>query len=264
MNYIIILFFIILGSLFTYHVIVEPIYAFFFRKPIYVHFYPFPSRLTKPQKEILKTEFEFYQTLSPIHKKYFEHRVANFLETYVFLGREDFEITDQVKVLIASTSVMLTFGMRKYLFAEINKVIVFPDIYYSSFTKEYHKGELNINAKAIVFSWKHFLEGYKISNDNLNLGLHEFSHLVHFSGTQNSDTSSAIFVKGFSEILEMLKSPKNQEYFIQSGYFRTYAYTNQFELLAVMLEHFFETPKEFKKKFPELYEKVREMINFAV
>ena len=171
------------------------------------------------------------------------------------MGREDFEITDQVKVLIASTSVMLTFGMRKYLFSEINKVIVFPDIYYSSFTKEHHKGELNINAKAIVFSWKHFLEGYKISNDNLNLGLHEFSHLVHFSGTQNSDTSSAIFAKGFSEILEMLKSPKNQEYFIQSGYFREYAFTNQFELLAVMLEHFFETPKEFKKNSPSFMKK---------
>jgi Mlc titration factor MtfA (ptsG expression regulator) len=32
--------------------------------------------------------------------------------------------------------------------------------------------------------------------------------------------------------------------------------------LAVILEHFFETPQVFKKEFPELYSNVRDMINF--
>ncbi|WP_374707785.1 zinc-dependent peptidase [Flavobacterium sp. J372] len=47
-----------------------------------------------------------------------------------------------------------------------------------------------------------------------------------------------------------------------SGYLRDYAYTNQFEFLAVVLEHFFETPTEFKQRFPELYGMVKRMINF--
>jgi Mlc titration factor MtfA (ptsG expression regulator) len=49
---------------------------------------------------------------------------------------------------------------------------------------------------------------------------------------------------------------------VNSDYFRVYAYTNQVEFLAVIFEHFFETPKLFKSQFPELYNYVREMINF--
>jgi MtfA peptidase len=109
-----------------YHVIVEPLYAFVFRKPIYVHFYLFPKHLTLPQLQILHTEFDFYQKLSLKEKKYFEHRVATFIERYEFHGREGLVVTDQMRVLIAATAIMLTFGMRNYLFTLIDKVIIFP------------------------------------------------------------------------------------------------------------------------------------------
>ncbi|WP_181161615.1 zinc-dependent peptidase [Flavobacterium sp. GSA192] len=46
------------------------------------------------------------------------------------------------------------------------------------------------------------------------------------------------------------------------GYFRLYAYQNQFEFLAVILEHFFETPKQFRKEHPELFVIVNNMLNF--
>jgi hypothetical protein len=41
-----------------------------------------------------------------------------------------------------------------------------------------------------------------------------------------------------------------------------YAFTNQFEFLAVVIESFIETPQEFKLQFPELYFKIRQMLNF--
>jgi Mlc titration factor MtfA (ptsG expression regulator) len=36
---------------------------------------------------------------------------------------------------------------------------------------------------------------------------------------------------------------------VNSDYFRVYAYTNQVEFLAVIFEHFFETPKLLKASF---------------
>jgi Mlc titration factor MtfA (ptsG expression regulator) len=57
-------------------------------------------------------------------------------------------------------------------------------------------------------------------------------------------------------------SPAQHIELVASNYFRFYAYTNQVEFLAVILEHFFETPQVFKKEFPELYSNVRDMINF--
>ena len=117
--------------------------------------------------------------------------------------------------------------------------------------------------KAIVFSWKHFMEGYEISNDNLNLGLHEFSHVLHFEGLKKNDTSATIFAVTYNEIIEQVKYPPNYKKLLESDYFRIYAYTNEFEFIAVILEHFFETPSQFKSEFPQLFEKVKVMINFT-
>lgn len=229
---------------------------------MYVHFYPFPKKLSLLQLNILHTQFEFYKKLSSKEKIYFEHRVAVFLNKYPFYGKEDLEITEEIRILIAATAIMLTFGMRSYLFTVIDKILVFPDAYYSSTNDEYHKGEFNPRMKAIVFSWKHFMEGYEISNDNLNLGLHEFSHVLHFEGLKKNDTSATIFAVIYNEIIEQVKYPPNYKKLTESDYFRIYAYTNEFEFIAVILEHFFETPSQFKSEFPQLFEKVKVMINF--
>lgn len=263
MNYLLILFGAIFISLFAYNVVVEPVYAFFFRKPIYVHFYPFPKKLSLQQLQILNNQFEFYQKLDPKNKRYFEHRVATFIDKYPFYGKESLVITDEMKVLISATAIMLTFGMRNYLFAIIDKIIIYPDVYYSTMNENYHKGEFNPMMKAIVFSWKHFQEGYDISNDNLNLGLHEFSHVLHYQGLRNTDTSATIFAATYENIMEQVKYPTNYKRLVNSDYFRVYAYTNDFEFIAVILEHFFETPQQFKSEFPELFEQVKVMINFT-
>lgn len=263
MQYILLFFGILFFLFFTYNVVIEPIYAFLFRKPIYVHFYPFPKRLTLEQMDVLRNQFDFYKKISSKQKKYFEHRVATFIATYPFYGKEHTAITEQMRVLIASTAIMLTFGMRKYLFTVIDKVIVYPDVYYSRINDDYHKGEFNPRMNAIVFSWKHFLEGYQINNDNLNLGLHEFGHVLHYQGLKSNDTSATIFAVTYEEIMQEVRHPANYTKLLNSNYFRIYAYTNEFEFIAVILEHFFETPKQFKQEFPQLFEKVKVMINFT-
>lgn len=248
---------------FAYNVVIEPFYAFLFRKPIYVHYYPFAKKLKLNQVQILHSQFDFYKRLTLNQKNYFEHRVATFIKKYPFIGKEGILVTDEMKVLIAATAVMLTFGMRNYLFTVINKIVIYPDIYYSNINKNFHKGEFNPRMKAIVFSWKHFLEGYQISNDNLNLGLHEFGHVLHYQGLKSTDTSATIFTVTYEEIMKEVNYPANYSKLTQSSYFRNYAYKNEFEFIAVILEHFFETPDQFKKEFPHLYDKVKIMINFT-
>ncbi|WP_379811365.1 zinc-dependent peptidase [Flavobacterium chuncheonense] len=263
MTYFLIFLGLIFLGLFAYNVVVEPIYAFVFRKPMYVHFYPFPKNLKLNELQILNQRFDFYKKLPKKKKGYFEHRVADFLESYAFYGKDGLEVTDEMRVLIAATATMLTFGLRNYRLTVIEKVIIYPDIYYSQLNDQYHKGEFNPMMRAIVFSWKHFLEGYEIGNDNLNLGLHEFSHALHFQGLKNTDTSATIFAATYEDIIAQVKHPANYKRLINSNYFRIYAYTNEFEFIAVILEHFFETPQQFKMEFPELFEQVKVMINYT-
>lgn len=241
--------------------IIEPIYVLVFNKPLFLHFYIFPRRLKASQQDILKENFSFYNRLSQKKKRYFEHRVKAFLRRYEFIGKE-VEITDSMKILIAGTYVMLTFGFKKYLIDLFSRIIIYPTHYYSTSNDAYHKGEFNLGMKVVVFSWEDFVLGHTTSNDNINLGLHEFAHVLHFNGLKSNDSSAAIFYDEFNKLMEYYNIEELNAQLRVKSYFRLYAYTNQFEFLAVILEHFFETPEDFKKNHPELFKIIVRMINY--
>jgi Mlc titration factor MtfA (ptsG expression regulator) len=239
----------------------EYCFTLIFSRPFFVHFCLFPKKITPTALHFLNTRFPFYKRLSDRNKIYFEHRIARFIEKYEFVGRENFVITEEVKVYIAATFIMLSFGMRQYLCDVFDKIIIYPSVYFSRITKQYHKGEFNPKAKAVVFSWEDFQKGYDIANDNLNLGIHEFAHALHYQGLKSNDNGTVLFSRMYSIINEEVSDLTVREQLIQSNYFRIYAFTNQFEFLAVILEHYFETPLEFEKQFPDLYKNVCLMLN---
>jgi Mlc titration factor MtfA (ptsG expression regulator) len=247
--------------IFVFKFIIEPTYVVFFNKPLYIHYYFRVRKLNADQSSFLESNFSFYKKLPSKKKNYFNHRVASFIAKYQFIGQGGFEVTEEVKLLLAATYVMLTFGMRHYRINNFDKIIIYCESYYSVITKQYHKGEFNPALKALVFSWKDFEEGLKYENDNLNLGLHEFSHALYFHGLKGRDQSSVVFSDSYDKIIDYLKRPDVLKGLVESNYFRIYAYTNQAEFIAVVLEHFFETPLQFKQEHPELFTIVAEMIN---
>ena len=245
------------------YVFFEQVYASWFKRPFFVHIPYFEREITSEQKTILSKEFDFYNKLEAKQKKRFEHRLANYLRNKRFVGREGFEISEEVQVLISATAVMLTFGFRNYMLPMVETILVYPSVFYSTTNETYHKGEFNPMLRIMALSWEHFVDGYDISNDNINLGIHEFAHVIHLSSLKSNDISSIIFAENFKEMTDFLS--KNQvlrERLIASEYFRDYAYTNQFEFVAVIIETFIETPADFRQQFPMLYKKTRQMLNF--
>ena len=244
---------------------IEMGYVLKYKKPLYNHFYLRLKKLNKNQKTILKNQFSFYSRLTEKEKKYFEHRLVLFINDKDFVGRDGIIITDEIKVLISATAVMLTFGFRDFYIGFISKIIVYPKAFFSSINKNYHKGEFNPKLKALVLSWEDFKQGYAINNDNLNLGIHEFTHAIQINSLKERDVSSIIFSDSFKELTKLLAVKENlRSNLMASSYFRKYAYTNQFEFLAVAIENFIETPKDFESQFPEVYNKIKQMLNFNV
>ncbi|WP_458628852.1 zinc-dependent peptidase [Winogradskyella sp. PC D3.3] len=238
-------------------------YATVCKKPLFVHRYFNLKNLSKQQKEILQNEHSFFGKLSVKQQRQFEHRVATFIKGNKFIGKQNLQVTEQMKVAIAATATMLSFGFKNYQLDIIETVIIYPSAYYSQINKTFHKGETNPRLKAIVFSWEDFQRGYDIENDNLNLGVHEFGHAIHLNASKNRDESSLIFNRGFKRLMLYLQTHESvRQNLIASKYFRAYAYTNQFEFFAVLLENFIETPLEFKSQFPELYKYMKQMLNF--
>jgi Mlc titration factor MtfA (ptsG expression regulator) len=238
-------------------------YASKFKKPLFNHVYIKINRLSPEQRSILKNEFSFYKKLTLKEQKYFEHRVTKFIESHEFVGKNDLIVTERMKVIIASTASMLTFGFNNYRISVLNKILLYPEPFYSKLNKAMHKGEFNPAFNAIVFSWIDVELGYSIDNDNFNLAIHEFVHAIHFDSLRQRDTRSAIFINSFSDIAHFLENNENyRKRLIESKYFRDYAYTNQYEFLSVLIESFLETPNEFKEHFPEIYVKTKQMLNF--
>lgn len=241
----------------------ESIYASKYKKPFFLNAIIFKKELTNRQQSVLKNEFDFYNKLNNREQEVFRHRLATFINEKKFIGRDGLFVDEEMKTLISATAIMLTFGFRNYIIELIDKVIIYPTAYYSNLNETYHKGETNPQLRSIVFSWEDFKKGYHIGDDNLNLGIHEFGHAIHLNAFDKGDVSNVIFMDGFNKLASYLQEHKMvRDSLTTSKYFRAYAYTNQFEFFAVLLENFIETPNEFKGKFPELYDYMKQMLNF--
>ncbi|MCB4808093.1 zinc-dependent peptidase [Tamlana sp. 62-3] len=245
--------------------LLETAYVIKFRKPFYNHLYLRLKRLKPEEKLILKNNFSFYKRLNKKEQRYFEHRLHKFLDEKDFVGRDDLIITTEMRVLISATAVMLTFGFRDFYIDIISRIVVYPKIFYSTSNKTYNKGEFNPRLKSLVLSWEDFKKGYAVNNDNLNLGIHEFTHAIQINSLKSRDVSSVIFTDSFSELSKLLNTNQHlKNKLMASNYFRKYAFTNQFEFLAVAIETFIETPGAFKSQFPEVYYKIKQMLNFNI
>lgn len=253
------------GSYFLYVItakIVEPLYCRIFGRPLFLYCSIVLKKLPAQEQVILVSEVEFYKTLSHNHQRIFEHRVASFVLRYRIYGKGGLEITPQITVSIAASYVKLTFGMRRYLIDVFDRIILYPDTYESTISKTLHNGEFNPKLRTIVFSWRHIQSGLLVENDNINLAIHEFTHALHCHATVSGDVSAQIFLRNYLRIMTQVKHAPNLKLLIDSDYFRIYAFTNEFEFLAVIVEHFIETPSVFQNEFPQLYDLVKKMLNF--
>lgn len=240
---------------------IEHGYSLLFKKPLYVHFYVKLYKLPVNLLTQLQLKSSYYNRLHSRDQKYFEHRVFCFLRKYTFKSRNEAIIDDELKILVASAYVMITFGMRRYLTKAFKTILIHPDSYFSAEESQLHNGEFNPKYKAVVFSRKALLQGFENDSDNLNLAIHEFAHVLTYSTMKARDVSASIFSDQYQKIIKNSKQFDTAEELRNSSYFRIYAFTNQYEFIAVILEHYFESPELFEKNFPVLYKDVGLMIN---
>ena len=252
---------IIIGYCYIMLYVVEIIYQRNFKKPLIVFGHVFSKKISEADKLILRQNNPFYQKLKPKYKTYFEHRVATFIEKTEFSTR-DISLNSEMKLTISAVYIQLTFGMKNYLNQLIQQVIIYPDVYLSTHTNEYYKGEFNPRMRTVVFSWSDFKEGIDVKNDNLNLGLHEFTHALHFATLKSDKPTHVLFNESLRNLFLSFSNETLRQNLLSSGFLRDYAFENQYEFVAVLLEHFFESPKEFKSKFPDIYLRVKQMINY--
>jgi len=208
--------------------------------------------LDPSRKEVLKKYFFYYNKLSVTDQKKFEQRVNRFLHSKRFIGR-GLAITDEMKVLVSATAVLLTFGLPLVTLAHFDKILMYPDEYYSRINKQYHLGEVNPRMGIIILSWRHFVEGFVDNQDSRNVAIHEMAHAVHFENqirNEEYDFLDSDMLENWDKLAAReIENVRNSD----DHFLRQYAGTNAHEFFAVSVEHFFEKSSDFNDGHPELY-----------
>lgn len=252
---------VLVGFAFVVFRMFENWYAATYNRPMFRHYWVY-RKIAPSQEAILQDEFYFYTLLSEKYQKQFRHRVATFIRNKKFVGREGLEVTERMKTLVAAVGCMLSFGRKHYDYELIEFILLYPQEFYSALNEHHHKGEFNPRGRALVLSWKDFELGYRITDDNLNLGIHEFMHAMQLEAKKSRDIDATRFAKQFQNILKRLTHKEVKDRLDETRYFREYAFTNQYEFMAVLAEYFIESPQDFKEHFPQLYDHTQKLLNF--
>lgn len=203
-------------------------------------------------KNFFSKHFQYFNQLSKKDKERFIIRAYKLSKLKNIVGRQDFIITEEVKLFIVAAQVQLTFGFKQYTLNKFHTILVYPDAYENKIIGNMHYGEVNPKG-VIVLSWKRLVKGFEIPDDKINLGLHEMAHaLMHTIIYSNNheyglDPYLRDIVRLSQNEMEKIKSSDHH-------FFRKYAGTNIYEFFSIAVEYFFEVPNEFKKELPELYQ----------
>jgi MtfA peptidase len=230
-----------------------------YKKLLYFYFPKFLRPIT-PQ---LKPINVYFKKLSPEERKRFERRVFYFIDSTDIEFRH-FKPTQLInynaaRYLIASVATEMSLFLSEDCYDAFNKIIIYPDNYYSPITKHYHKGETNPAAGYIVLSWSNLQTGFADKTDGVNLLMHELAHALWL---ENELFEYEIFDEETLQIYKAASVRVMREMQGDDNHFlRRYALTNKEEFFAVSVENFFERPQKFKAALPELYSILARLLN---
>ncbi|MDH5399795.1 MAG: zinc-dependent peptidase [Cyclobacteriaceae bacterium] len=211
-------------------------------------------------KKILWEYCLYYRRLNRKDQRIFERRVAKFMAMKEFVPRGGLEkVTDHMKTLVSATAIKLTFGLPSIYFEHFWRILIYPDVYYSNISQQYHQGEVNTKG-FIMLSWPNFIEGIIDREDGKNLGLHEMAHALRI---ENSIRNQEYDFLDFDALMKFDVEAKKEMVKIndqRSTFYRSYAGVNEQEFFAVTIENFFERPALLKEYHPGIYLTITQML----
>lgn len=197
----------------------------------------------------LSAHSSYYRLLSEEEKKKYIRRTLYVMDQKTFVERDEVVLTEQNKMQISATLVQLTFGLNYQLIdlPHFEFIVVYPDQFHSKLVGAEVHG-LTVGNGQLFLSWNNFQKGHEISNDKLNLGLHEFAHALEIELRKLDHYYMQLWHLEGGRVIEKIVNDNK-------GVFRKYSSTNIHELWACAVETFFESPQEFEEHYPILYDR---------
>lgn len=207
--------------------------------------------------ELMLKHFAFYHVLSDLDRLQFRIKLNALLKSKWFKGRDGFEVSNEMMLLLAATMAQISLGLPAFIFPKFDRIVLFPKRFYSEIIQHDLKGLTIFKTGVVLISWPDYQQGYSEPTDKLNLGLHEMAHAL-FLDYFHYNKTSILYSNWLTVAKPVLDSMKINE---GPQFLRDYAKSNIHEFWAVCVEHFFEAPIQFKEHLPELYNAMCEVLN---
>ncbi len=210
---------------------------------------------------ILSNYSTYYRNLNDHLKQHFRYRVYRLLKMMAFSSDHFRVVTREMRVVIVSAIVIITFGLKKYTPLRFRHIEVMPRRYMYPGYGQPFLGHTDFTNDMIFFSWKDVQDGFFIPDDAINVALHEMSHVIEVENRYFN-----LFNRFFKQVewSKWAKHATHQFIKIHQGnnyFLNPYAGTNMKEMFAVCIETFYEQPAEFYKHLPQLYATMVRLLN---
>ena len=221
---------------------------------------PFPEAF----EAVLSTRVAFYRALDPAEKERFRKLVRIFLDEVRVTGIRT-EVDDVVLALVGASAVIPIFGFPDWEYARLGEVLIYPGSFDSDYRTEGTSERPIIGMTGLkslrgvmILSKPDLIAGFERPTDRINVGLHEFAHLVDIADGHLDGLPPGVPLElarqWVAYVADELRDPPDGK-----GLIEPYGYTDEAEYFAVLSEYFFEQPGRLKEKDPVLYERLERM-----
>lgn len=213
----------------------------------------FPPSIPLEFDFLLTAYSEYYRDLDYQNKQRFLKRLALLLKFIRFIPKDLPNVTAEMKIIIGSAIIQITFGIDTFLMRHFERIYVMPRMYRFRNFKEPFLGHVDFKEKVICFSWEDVQTGFQIPDDAVNVALHEMAHVWEMEHKIGGDFQKIFNQKDWHN-WEAVAEKKLK--LIQNGehkFLKSYGGKNMKELFAVCVEAFFEQSEAFYEQLPELY-----------
>jgi len=214
---------------------------------------------------VLRSRVAFFNALDEEQKSRFRQLVKVFLDETRITGIRT-EVDETTRVLVAASAIIPVFNFDNWEYSRLGEVLIYPDSFDEDYqtNKDRRRDVLGMVGAGhlsgvMILSKPALLAGFDIAGDKRNVGIHEFAHLVDKANGSIDGIPPGVPAdvarKWIQWVAKELANPP-----VKRSHIRPYAYTNEAEYFAVLMEYFFEAPGILQRKNPQVYRMLEKMI----
>lgn len=219
-------------------------------------------------RAIISRNLPFFDRLTPADQKELLEHVQVFLAEKRFEGCAGLEVTEEMRITIATQACLLLLHRKTDYYPELVTILVYPSGYLVDGERplEGHVweqgptgrlGETGRGMGSLVLAWDAAKSGATDPSDGKNLVLHEFAHQLDFED-HVADGVPALRSRGdlssWAEVMKMeFAALQAADATGIPTLLDTYGASNPAEFFAVATEAFFERPHALNRQHPRLY-----------